>query len=531
MAPPLIGAALVATASALEATALAGTLAAPVAIGSLSLGTVGSLVGSALLTAGSVGAQFAFNRLSSQRGKKGDPQLTAITIKQAIPVRTRAYGQVKLSGPLFYEDAIPAQYQPLIFGIVHCEGPIEQYVQYFLNDAATGVSGTPNTEVAGVNLALPWGTLITLEGMIGKDSQVVNSILHDYRSFTGTLNGLAYSVALLNQPPGRPDKYFQYFYPNGIPTVKAIIKASKVYDPRDGSQVWNTPSTWKFSRNPALHAMDFLTYFRLDVNGNEVPRGMGLPRSRINTASFAAFANICDETMHSAYSINPADGSVSNTPRDEPRYQCDGAYQMDEAPTDVLRRILATCDGTLYTLPDGTVGIRGGKWEEPTVLINDDMIINCDLTHGNGKFESFNRLKIAISATNMDYQLVDGAPYDDVEDIDANGVLQQDLSLPFVQSYSQARRIAKIEMAKGNPEWTYNSLTCTLAALNAIGEQVVHVTHSLPGIDGPFLIRNVKLQFDTATVELQLSSLDGSAYEWNAATDDRPPPSPQGGTG
>jgi hypothetical protein len=528
--PPLIGAALVATATTLELGGVATVLGEGAAIGGLSLGTTwGALAGSALLTAGSIGAQLAFSR--KNQNKRGDPQLTAITIKQPIPVRTRAYGICKLSGPLFYEDAIPVQYQPLIFGIIHCEGPVEQYVQYFLNDSATAVSGAPNTPVAGVNLALPWGTLITLEGMIGTDSQVVNSILSTYRSFTGTLNGLAYSVALLNQPPGRPDKYFQYFYPNGVPTVKAIIKTSLVYDPRDGSQVWNTPSTWKFSRNPALHIMDFLTFYRVDASGRHIPRGMGLPRSRINIASFTAFANICDETMHSAYTINDADGSVSNTPRDEPRYQCDGAYHLDEVPTDVLNRLLATCDGTLYTLPDGTVGIRGGKWQEPTVLINDDMIISSRFEHGRGKQEKFNRLKISIVATNLDYQLVDGTPYDNDADILDSGVLSADLSLPYVQSYSQARRLAKISMAKENPEWSYPTLVCTLAALNAIGEETVHVTHSLPGIDGSFLVRSVRLRLENATVELQLSSLDASAYDWNAATEDKPPPSPQGGTG
>src|SRR6478609_5657451 len=245
------------------------------------------------------------------------------------------------------------------------------------------------------------------------------------------------------QPPGRPDKYFQYFYPNGVPTLKAIIHASLVLDTRD--------SVVRFSRNPALIIRDFLTVYKTDSSSRQIPRGMGLPTSRINNASFSAFANMCDEVYQSKYTVNTIDGTVVTTLRDEPRYQCDGYYQ-----------------------------------------------------------------------------LVEGSPWDDAADIADNGVLSSDLSLPWVQSYSQARRLAKIAMAKGNPEWTYNSMVCTLAALNVLGEEFVHVTHSLPGIDGPFIVHSVKLMMDQGQVELQLSSIDPACFEWDVNTEDAPPPSAAG---
>jgi hypothetical protein len=504
----------------LLAAALAGTVIGGVTISA----TAASVIAYGITAIASIGAQFALNKLTSRKNKKGDPQLTAITIKQAIPVRTRAYGICKLGGALFYEDAIPLQFQPLVMGIIHCEGPVDGIIGYYLNESVTGISG-----FSGINLALPWAYYISVEGRAGTDTQTVNGLLSS-RGFTGTLKGLCYSVMRCDQPY-RPDRNFQYYFPNGIPTLRALLRTSKVYDPRDGGQVWATPSTWTFSRNTALIIMDFLTYYRMDAGGRQIPRGMGIPRSKINTASFAAFATLCDETVSSAYSINAADGSVIATPRNEPRYQCDGSYQMDEAPTDVLSRMLLTCDGTLYTDGDGLVCIRGGKWEEPTVLINDDMIISCELAAGNGKFEKFNRLKISFTATNMDYQVVEGHPLDDDADIAAFGVLSDELHVPMVQSYSQARRLAKIAMAKGNPEWHYGSLICTLAAMNVIGEQFVRVIHSLPGIDGPFLVHNVKLMLEKGQVELQLSSIDPTAYDWNPATDDATPPSPQGGTG
>jgi hypothetical protein len=509
--PPLIGAGIAALIGAEAAASIGATAISAIAYG--------------ITTVATIGAQFAFNRLRSKSGKRGDPQLTSFTIRQPLPQRIRAYGRVKLAGALFYEDAIPIQFQPLLIGVVFCEGPCSSFSQFYLNDAATGIG---NGAIAGVNLALPWATMVSVEGRLGTDTQTVNGLLAGQRGWsTQRLLGLCHAVMLCAQPI-RPDKYFQFYFPNGVPTLRAVIDSSFVFDPRDGSQNWDDKATWKYSRNPALIIMDYLTITRTDSDGKAIPRGMGLPKARINVASFTAFANMCDETVRSSFTINAIDGSVSNTPRSESRYSCDGSYSMDEEPPDVLNRMLATCDGTLFTLADGTIGIRGGRFEAPTVVITDDMIISCDLVQGNGRFEKFNQLRISNTTTNMDYQLVEGTPWEDVEDQDANGVLSEELSLPFVLSYSQARRLAKIATAKGNPQWRYNSLVCTFEVLNALGEEFVHVTHSMMGIDDDFMVTGFKIQLESRTVELQLSSIDGEAYSWDAASEDEAPPSATG---
>lgn len=521
--PPLIGAAIVAGIEAVGVTGLAGATVFGV--------SAATIIGYGVTTLALIGAQFAFNRMKAAHEKKtGDLQLTAVTIKQPIPVRTRAYGQVQLGGALFYEDAIPVIYQPLLLGIVHCEGPINRFLGIKLNDSISGVNGAAGADASGINASLPWAFYIDIESKRGTDTQAASFILNTQRGFTGQLKGLAYTVIMCTQM-FRPDKYFQYYYPNGVPQIRVIAETSLVYDPRDGSQSWTDESTYKYSRNSAICIMDYLTRYKVDSSGRNIPRGMGLARSRINIASFIAFANICDQVYQSKYTINFADGSIVTSPRSEPRYCCDAIYSMDQAPVDVLNRMVATCDATLFTMADGTIGIRGGNYETPTVLINDDMILECEITRSTGQLNAFNRLKISFTAWNMDYQVIEGHPLDDNDSIADLGVLSQDLNVPYVSSYSQARRLARIAMMKGNPEWTYTKLTCTLAALNVLGEEFVHVTHSLPGIDGPFLVHNVTLRFDEGKVDLMLTSVDPAAYDWNPETDDATPPSPQGGTG
>ncbi len=63
----------------------------------------------------------------------------------------------------------------------------------------------------------------------------------------------------------------------GIPDATATIKGRKLFDPRDGST--------KFSRNPALVWMDFLTNMRY---------GLGVPVANVNLQSVMDVANWCD---------------------------------------------------------------------------------------------------------------------------------------------------------------------------------------------------------------------------------------------
>lgn len=64
----------------------------------------------------------------------------------------------------------------------------------------------------------------------------------------GQTVGLCYSVLII--PP-------QVI--NGFPRLVGEVKGRKIYDPRDGVQLENDPSTWKYSENPSLVLADFET--------------------------------------------------------------------------------------------------------------------------------------------------------------------------------------------------------------------------------------------------------------------------------
>jgi hypothetical protein len=65
-------------------------------------------------------------------------------------------------------------------------------------------------------------------------------------------------------------------YPGGVPSISAVFRGARVYDPRSGLTVW--------TQNPALHARDWALY----------PYGGGCASADLNEPSFTAAANACD---------------------------------------------------------------------------------------------------------------------------------------------------------------------------------------------------------------------------------------------
>ena len=93
------------------------------------------------------------------------------------------------------------------------------------------------------------------------------------------LNGIAYIAA-------------KYRYDTGgmfrqVPSLTVEVQGKKVFDPRDAGQTFGNVSTYKWSNNPALTFLDYIT-------NDEY--GKGLPIAKINTSTFSTAANTADAT-------------------------------------------------------------------------------------------------------------------------------------------------------------------------------------------------------------------------------------------
>jgi hypothetical protein len=98
------------------------------------------------------------------------------------------------------------------------------------------------------------------------------------------LNGVCYIAAHY--------KYDKKGMFGGVPQLTVQVKGKRVYDPRDNTQTFGTPSTYKHSSNPALCFLDLIT-------NNEY--GKGLTASQLNMSTFSSAATVCDTKVDQPY--------------------------------------------------------------------------------------------------------------------------------------------------------------------------------------------------------------------------------------
>lgn len=487
-----------------------GTTAAEVgATFAISAAAAATAVGTATIIAGGVAFNVISSALQDDRQKVAAVQFSS---KQPLPSRQRSYGRVKLAGPRIAFGVVGGAFA---HGTYHGEGPWFAVDEIWLDDILTGLTGN-----GGVVGAVPWRGYVSVDVKLGTVPQAASGLLSGLDGYDASyrLDGCAYTAAQFRLPPER--KFKNYYPKQTWSEVRVVARTQMVRDVRDPSQT-DSPATWKYTDRSGPNIYDFLTHPLW---------GMRIPPELMNTAKWAAFNALCDEVFTDKY------GNPTN------RYSLGGTYQLTDDPADTLAAMLSTCDGRLTLEADGTIGIAGGKFPTPTVTITDPAIISATIQIGGSRIFEFNRLKLSFVSPAHDYQQVEGQAWDDAASQAESGeLLEQDFARPWVQNYNQLRRLAKIAMAKGNPKIKITNLVTDLSAAPALFEESIRLVWSTLGIDAVFVVDRPVANMTAGTVTLDLSSIDPTAYSFNAVTEEGiaptlpgaqasegPPPDPQG---
>ena len=172
-----------------------------------------------------------------------------------IPV---IYGERKVGGTRVFIETSGAENESLFICLVLCEGEVHQIGDIFINDE--NLSGSK------------YEPYVTIDKKVGTDTQAASTTLLESPSWTSNdkLSGIAYLGIKI---------VFNSDVFSSIPTINAIVKGRKVFDPRDSSTA--------FSDNPVLCLRDYLTNTRY---------GKGLDTSLLDDTTFSAAANACDTT-------------------------------------------------------------------------------------------------------------------------------------------------------------------------------------------------------------------------------------------
>lgn len=469
------------------------------------------IVGSALILGASLVTKAllrAANGDQSVSGSGSNISENQATIKQTVAARRRHYGRVKCGGVL----AFYAQRNGVLYALILvAQGNIAGFIEYWLNQdivtldaggfvledqyrAAGGDISPPDIttdKTARARIQVRYGdddqtayeTLITVFPEVWTDQHRLLGVAHVLLSFRNV-----------------PNEVWNDVYPQGAPTFRTVIGGARVFDPRLPAQSASDKTTWQWSDNPALCILDYLTH----------ADGMGRDRSLFDEASFAAAATACEQRI------------PLKTGGSEDKYNLNGSYALDDKPSDVLTKMLAVCDGQIVqNSTDGTYGLKVGVWEGTNVTITDNDVLSFEMTQGSDALSAFNRLKITYCSPAHDDQDTEGQAWEDEANIALVGEIRtDDLTLSYCQSHSQARRIAKIAMHRGNPDWKGTVRTNLAGGLRAMGQRIIRLQLSELSIDETFAVAQLSIAGDLSYCDMTVSSLSEDAYDWNPAAEE-----------
>lgn len=468
-----------------------------IALGNLGLSIAAAgIVANLAIGAALLGISALVSSATSARPTTSTPQAQA-TLNQSTGPRIRGYGRAKLGGTRAFWDSSGGTLYQIV--MAH-SGKIDAFETFYLGDTAVSMDGSGNLTNH------PFIGLVRIVGHNGADDQAADdSMLSAWPGIWTSyhrLRGIAYWFASFTSPSAED---YQTVFPDGYNTpIRCVCRLSPVFDPREVGQSHSDPATWLWSDNAALCILDYLTH----------ADGYNRSIDDIDLPSFEAFADVCDDAIALA-----AGGT-------EARYRISGIYGLTDDPQDVLAKMRAACDAEFYQTAEGKIAIRGGVWDAPTVTIRDTDILGHSMEQGNNRFSAFNELKIIYTSPDHDFQSMEATAWENLVDQAERGVLPSSLNLDLAPSPSQARRLAKIHIAKSNPDWK-GTIVANLSALDALGERTIRLVLPELGIDDAFFVAGFSIRPDLTGVEISVMSINEASYSWTTAEEGASPPIPE----
>ena len=317
-------------------------------------------------------------------------------------------------------------------------------------------------------------------------------------------------------------------FPQGRPTPTAVFRGAKVYDPRkdstvaggSGSHRLATPSTWEWSRNPALIAYDWARYeFGCNINPDLIP-----------VADVIAAANACD--VSTTYTLRNPDTSTSTVT--QARYLCDMVIPTDGDPMEALETIADTMNGRVVW-SGGRLRMRAGTMGTAVAAIDKTWLVEEVDQNGSAdggpvitaaqaitRAQRWNRISGSCVDPGQRYQML---PYPAVKDatlIASKGARETAIDFPGVASIAQAQHLAsmairqaqagqRIEMRCGAKALGLELLdvfTLTLNNRHGITAKTYEVVGLRMGPDQPVRVQAAEISAALFTVDAELTGRD-----------------------
>lgn len=239
-----------------------------------------------------------------------------LTVRSSVQPQAFVYGQDMLSGPLLFANTGGEGNNDLHRLVALTGREIDSFVAFRIDDTDI-VIGTHITGDSGLVTGGPFADVVEIDTRRGTSTQTaIANLLSEFPdNWTTDHTGRSWSLFYTKMSLVANNEAFE----GGIPqNLRALIKGSKVYDPREAHDI-EDHETWEWTENPALCLADFMRWGRI---------GYGESHERIDWDLVAAAADICDEL------VTVPSGT-------QKRYTCNFTFYADQS-RETVREILET---------------------------------------------------------------------------------------------------------------------------------------------------------------------------------------------
>lgn len=336
-----------------------------------------------------------------------------ITVRQPLPPRRFVYGSGKIGGVVFYQDnGNPYLY---IGGII-CDGPIGSVTGLFFGSKEIDLAAESPAGQADADTGSQFYNRVKLSYRLGTDSQSTDPILSGIGlSSNFRQRGVATFVTRLHW--GDTAAEHQTLWTSIEPSVSGTWRT--VYDPREGSHVLATESTWTYSANPALHVAHALTN----------AWGVALPTTAIDWDSVEAAADVCDATT-------TYDGDTV------PLFVGGGVFEANGDLASQISAMLSSFRGHII-YADGLYKIVADESRSSVWTITDDDILEVgEYIASADSGELPNTIKTIYSDSDENSSTVESPVFEDSAAVSAEGRRETAIREPFCATTWSAQILA-----------------------------------------------------------------------------------------
>lgn len=409
----------------------------------ITLAAASKFIAGAIIT----GAAFLFGSMNG--AQKIDPGKAKETIIAEATSEVRAVGRVRLGGVVAFGASRESRRYRLVLHAKSLDG-IEQH---FLGGRE--VVRNTDGDVTSKPYYISNAAYIRLLSDLGDPNKTAWSpLMTDFPALWTSdhrVRGIAQTLIRYTNP-GMSSPLFLRLYQNGNPAYEVVARGEKVFDPRDGAQDADDPSTWLWSDNGILCALHIAATF-----------------PQLTYAHFN-LAQIADEA-------DRADSPTTTRTGTEPRARCWGVWPSETARGDLLAQVLTSIGAEIYTDNDGLFCIRLiDDARDAELEIAARHVVTMDWRSGPESVERPNICRVKYYSPERRFEMTEidlaGIAWARIEDeIAAVGEQVMDLDLPFCPSAAQAQRIARRLFAMARADQV--SITTNMVGMAAWGLKVV----------------------------------------------------------